>query len=577
MVQKLFFLGIGIIISLVSYTQVEYKYPNNETYTYNEVNSQYELLANKYDKAHFYAAGKSDVGKPIYVFVISGDKDFKPQSLQDKEKGSLLINNAIHPGEPCGVDASLKLANDLLKKKKYADLLEKTTVYIIPFYNIGGGLNRSCCSRVNQNGPNEYGFRGNFKNRDLNRDFIKCDTKNTETFIKIFHTCQPDVFIDTHTTNGADFQYTMSLLATQPDKLNRFLRNYLRNKMLPFLYEDMKEKNKEIIPYVNTFKRNPIDGIKDYLDSPRYSTGYSTLFNSIGFVTEALKYKSYEDRVEHTYEFLMSTLKWMNENNKEMKEERKKAITSTISQEKFELGWQIDTTSYKQIDFKGYETAYKDSEFGKGEKVMVYNHQKPYTKKINYYLRYLPTYIVNKPTAYIIPQAYTDVIDRLRWNKVEMKQLMNDTVIEVEMYYINNYKTVENPWEGHYFHYGVELETKVMKMKFYKDDFIVFVNQPSNRYIVETLEPQGMDSFFAWNFFDGILQQKEWFSPFSFEKTAKELLVSDKKLREKFEEKKSNDSEFAKSRNKQLFYLYRNSPYYENTHNRYPVARLISK
>jgi hypothetical protein len=568
---------IGIAISLASFSQIEYKYSNNETYTYDEVIKQYEFLAKTYEKAEFYPAGKSDVGKPIYVFTISGDNDFNANSLQDKGRGILLINNAIHPGEPCGVDASLKLANDLLSDRKYAELLDNTVVYIIPFYNVGGGLNRSCCNRVNQNGPKEYGFRGNFKNRDLNRDFIKCDTRNTQTFYQIYHKCQPDVFIDTHTTNGSDFQYTMSLLATQPDKLNRFLRNYLRNKMLPFLYQDMKEKNKEIIPYVNTFKKDPRNGIKDYLDSPRYSTGFSTLFNTIGFVTEALKYKSYSARVEHTYEFLMSTLKWMNENNEELRAERKKAIASTITQTQFDLGWQIDTTSFSQIDFNGYETEYIDSDFGIDEKLLYYNHQKPYTKKINYYLRYIPTYVVNKPTAYLIPQAYTSVIDRLKWNMVDMNQLKNDTVIDVEVYYIKDYKTVEKPWEGHYFHYGVGLETKVMKMKFYKDDFIIFVNQPSNRYIVETLEPQGMDSFFAWNFFDGILQQKEWFSPFSFEETAKELLSSDKKLKEQFEKKKNNDNEFEKSRKKQLYYLYRNSAYYENTHNRYPIARLISK
>jgi len=577
MIKKIVFLSVVILISCFTYAQIEYKYKNNETYTYDETIAQYELMAKKYKEVKFYDAGKSDVGKPIYVFVIASDKDFNPKSIQEKGKSVLLINNAIHPGEPCGVDASVKLANELVTNKKYAQLLAKTVVCIIPFYNVDGGLNRSCCSRVNQNGPKEYGFRGNSKNLDLNRDFIKCDTKNSQTFTQIYQTFQPDIFIDTHTTDGADFQYSMSLLATQPDKLNRFLRNYLRNKILPFLYQDMNQKNKEIIPYVDTYKETPDDGIKDYLDSPRYSTGYATLFNTIGFVTEALKYKPFEDRVENTYEFLMSTLKWMSDNNETLKEARKEAIETTINQTQFELGWQIDTSSYSQIDFKGYEAEYKDSEFGKDEKVLFYNRDKPYTKKINYYFRYSPTYVVTKPTAYIIPQAYTAVIDRLIWNKVELKKLPKDTVMEVEMYYINNYKTVEKPWEGHYFHYGVSLATKMMKIKFYKDDYLVFVNQPSNRYIVETLEPQGMDSFFAWNFFDGILQQKEWYSDFSFEDTAKEILASDNKLREEFDKKKLADTVFAANRNQQLYYIYQNSAYHENTHNRYPVARLILK
>jgi hypothetical protein len=153
--------------------------------------------------------------------------------------------------------------------------------------------------------------------------------------------------------------------------------------------------------------------------------------------------------------------------------------------------------------------------------------------------------------------------------------LQNDTTIYVEVYYIKNYKTVKQPYEGHYLHYDVLLETKVMPIKFYKGDYLINVNQVGNRYIVETLEPQGMDSFFAWNFFDGILQQKEWFSPFSFEETAKDLLASDSGLKSAFEKKKKEDPDFYKNRNQQLFYIYKKSLYYENTHNRYPIARLI--
>jgi hypothetical protein len=571
--------SLTILLLIIGFSliaqQEDYKYIKNKTYTYQEAQEIYKALAEKYEKAKFYSVGISDIGKSIDLFVISADKDFNSQSIREKNKGVLLINNAIHPGEPCGVDASIKLANDLLTNDKYAKLLEKTVVCIIPFYNVGGGLNRSCCSRANQNGPEEYGFRGNFKNRDLNRDFIKCDTKNAQVFTKIYHKVKPDIFIDTHTTNGSDFQYTVSLIASQPDKLNTYLKNYLRETMLPKLYEEMAKKKKEIIPYVYNVKKTPDDGIKDYLDSPRYSTGYSTLFNAFGFVTEALKYKPYKDRVEHTYEFLLTTLKWMSDNHDEMKTIRAKADKSVINQKEFDLVWKHDTSSFQQIDFKGYEVEYVKSEFGEGEKYQFYNQKKPYTKKINYYNSYKATQSVIKPTAYIIPQAYSDVINRFKWNEIKMEKLPNDTVINVEMYYIKNYETVKQPYEGHYLHYDVQLETKVMPIKFYKGDYLINVNQVGNRYIVETLEPQGMDSFFAWNFFDGILQQKEWFSPFSFEETAKNLLASDNDLKSAFEKKKKGDPDFSKNRDQQLFYIYKKSSYYENTHNRYPIARLI--
>lgn len=574
--EKKVSLTLLVLLLAVSVSaQISYKYTQNETYTYQEATAIYQQLAEQYDMANMIQVGESDAGKPIHLFTISKDGNFDFKSIREKERGVLLINNAIHPGEPCGVDASVKLANDLLTNATYAKLLENNVICIIPFYNVGGGLNRSCCSRTNQNGPKEYGFRVNVQNRDLNRDFIKCDTKNARAFIKAYHTCKPDVFIDTHTTNGADFQYTMSLLATQPDKLQVDLKHFMRQQMLPSLYKKMKEQEKEIIPYVYLYNKIPDNGIKDYLETPRYSTGYTTLFNTLGFVTEALKYKPYEDRVEHTYAFLISTLEWMGENNAVMRATRKKANQSVIDQRTFELGWYLDTASFSPLEFKGYEIEYIDSEFGEGEKLMIYNHNKPYTKEINYYHRYTSTYEVDKPIAYIIPQAYEAVIDRFKWNQIEMNRLKNDTVIDAEVYFIKSYKTVKQPYEGHYLHYSVQLEKKSKAMQYYKGDYVVYVNQTSNRYIVETLEPQGMDSFFAWNFFDGILQQKEWYSPFSFEPTAIELLKNDKNLKKAFEAKKKEDEAFAKSRQQQLYYIYTRSPYYEDSHNLYPVGRLV--
>ena len=71
----------------------------------------------------------------------------------------------------------------------------KHTIHVtIPIYNVGGSLNRNSTSRTNQNGPKSYGFRGNARNFDLNRDFIKNDTKNAKTFAQIFHKVKPDVF-----------------------------------------------------------------------------------------------------------------------------------------------------------------------------------------------------------------------------------------------------------------------------------------------------------------------------------------------------------------------------------------------
>jgi hypothetical protein len=157
-----------------------------------------------------------------------------------------------------------------------------------------------------------------------------------------------------------------------------------------------------------------------------------------------------------------------------------------------------------------------------------------------------------------------------------MRPLAHDTTIDVQMYYIADYKTGQRPYEGHYLHSGVKLTPTDMKIKFYEGDYMVYTNQVLNRFIVETLEPQGVDSYFAWNFFDSILGSKEGYSPYVFEDVAAELLKKDPALRKKLDDEKAKDASLAASASAQLNFVYRNSPYFEKTYLRYPVARLMA-
>ena len=279
-----------------SFAQKTDLYLKNETHTYASAFDAYKTMAeNNPDKCNFLQFGSSDYGIPVPLFILNESGIFTAAEIESKNV--ILINNAIHPGEPCGVDASIKLAQDLLA----TTLPKNVIIAIIPIYNIGGAHNRNCCSRANQNGPAEYGFRGNSKNLDLNRDFIKADSKNTLAFYKIFHFLKPSIFVDTHTSNGADYQHTMTLITSQLNKMNPELADYTKNKLNPHLFKKMEEGNYPMVPYVHSIEKIPDNGIMDYLEIPRYSTGYTNLFNTISYVTEAHMLKPYEERVNSTY------------------------------------------------------------------------------------------------------------------------------------------------------------------------------------------------------------------------------------------------------------------------------------
>jgi hypothetical protein len=542
-----------------------------ETATYQQTIKFYYNLAEVYPEISIKAIGETDSGEPLHLVTLNLDAVFDFSKIKEHNKRILLINNGIHPGESDGIDATMMLIRDIVQGKIEAP--KQTVLATIPIYNIGGSLNRNSTTRTNQNGPKEYGFRGNARNYDLNRDFIKCDTKNTRTFARIFHLVKPDVFIDNHVSNGADYQYTLTHVFTQHNKMGNDLGDYIHTEMMPTLKQKLLEKNWDITPYVNVFNQVPEEGFSQFMDYPRYSTGYATLFNCLGVMVETHMLKPYKQRVEGTYELMKSMIDITEEQGDKISELRNSALANFQSKKTYPLDWIIDTTKTTTLNFKGFEGHFIESKIT-GANRLKYDRTKPFTKKISYQNYFKPSLEVKIPDAYIIPQGWHNVIDLLKLNAVKMHVLERDSTITVESYKIEDYKTREMPFEGHYLHYKVTVSKNNQNITFKKGDVIIKTAQPSFRYIIETLEPQAPDSFFNWNFFDTILQQKEWVSPYVWEDLALKILDKNPKLKVEFEEKKKNEKDFTDQWYAQLDWIHKQSKYYEKAHLQYPIYRL---
>jgi len=540
--------------------------------TYDECMAYYKQLADAYDQLKILPYGNTSIGKPLQLVVIDKDKAFTPASAHQHNKRILLINNGIHPGEPDGVDACMMLARDLVQKDELNKLLDHVVVCIIPVYNISGCLNRGI-SRPNQNGPLAYGFRGNAQNLDLNRDFLKCDAPESASFNALFCDWQPELLIDTHVSDGADYPYVMTYIATQKDKLNASLANYLINKLQPALDKSMKDGGFECCPYVDTKASTPDSGLVGYLETPRYSTGYAALHNCIGFVAETHMLKPYQQRVEATYLFCEQLLRQEGHDFQLLGELKKKADDETCVQATFGLHWSLNDSTFDKILFRGYTAKYKTSAVT-GLPQLYYDEQQPWVRKIPFYNNYYADVSVGKPIAYLVPQACSKIISLMKVNGVQMKQLSRDLKVSGGIYTITSYKSSSQPYENHFLHRQVEVEKHTDSLQFYKGDYLIICNQPANRYIVESLEPQGVDSWFAWNAFDGILQEKEYFSDYVFDTVAVRLLQQYPDLRAQFDAKRQGDTAFAGNKDAQLFYIYQHSPYFEKSVNRYPVLRV---
>jgi hypothetical protein len=541
-----------------------------ETATYQETITYYKNLAEAYPQISIDSVGETDSGRPLHIVTLNPDAEFNFETIR-KNKRILLVNNGIHPGESDGIDATMMLFRDIAQGKIEAP--KHTVLVAIPIYNIGGSLNRNSTTRTNQNGPKEYGFRGNARNYDLNRDFIKSDTKNARTFAQIFHLVQPDVFIDNHVSNGADYQYTLTHLFTQHNKLGGDLGQYLHTEMMPSLEQKLVTKQWDITPYVNVFNSVPEDGFSQFMDSPRYSTGYTTLFNTLGMMVETHMLKPYKQRVEGTYELMKSMIEIVEKDSDKIKTMRDNALKTYQDAGTYPLDWQIDTTRTSTIKFKGFEGTMLPSDVT-GAQRLKYDRTKPFTKDVVYKNYFKPTLEVTIPSAYVIPQGWWNVIDLLKLNKVEMTQFKNDTTLTVESYKMDNYNTRNQAYEGHYQHYNTKVISTQKEVTFNKGDYYIKTNQPAFRYLLETLEPQAPDSFFNWNFFDTILQQKEGFSPYVWEDMALQLLENNTDLKTAFEAKKQSEEAFANNWYAQLDWIHQQSAYYEKAHLQYPVYRV---
>ena len=572
MKQILFLTTFLLLTFFVNAQQTPFEKSNgSKTATYFEAIKWYKDLDRASSKMILKEMGPTDAGYPLHVVLISADGKFDPTVWHQQKKAVILINNGIHPGEPDGIDASMILVRDILNNK--IKLPVNTALAFIPVYNIGGCLNRNSYTRVNQNGPEEYGFRGNAQNLDLNRDFTKSDSKEARSFAQLFHFLNPDIFLDNHVSDGADYQHTMTLITTQYDKLGPVLGKWLKEDFEPGLYKGMTAKGWDMVPYVN-FETTDFDkGMEMFLDPPRYSSGYAALFNTLSFIAETHMLKEYAQRVISTYDLMLTFIEQAGIHANDIIEQRKKANLAAINQQLFPLKWNSDSSKYDEVVFKGYETGNAKSD-ATGLQKMFYDHNKPFTKKIKYFNSFNSADPIKKPAAYIIPQGWWTVIDLLKLNGVVVKQLGNDSSIIVNKYHIDDYKSLNRTYEKHHKNYAVKVSVTKERYQFLKGDYIILLNQPCNRYIVEMLEPTGDDSFFAWNFFDAILQQKEGFSDYRWEDKAADVLIKDPFLKEKLEAKKAADPKFAANSSEILDFIYKNSPYYEKAHLRYPVYRI---
>jgi murein tripeptide amidase MpaA len=538
--------------------------------------------------------GKTGLGRDLKIVIASKDGVFDPAAIHASGRAILLVQNSIHAGEMDGKDSCLALLRDIAITKTQAALLDHVVFVFIPVYNIDGHERRSAYNRINQNGPELAGWRGNGSNINLNRDYMKADAPETRAFLKMFHRWLPDFFVDDHVTDGADFQYDVTFAIDATPDVAPATAQWIRDTVTPELTAQLNAAGHVAFPNLINLNddTDPAQGLGFSPNPPRFSTGLMILEDRPGLLVELHMLKDYKTRVTGNYEILRALLQVMNRDtaklitlNKQADAEAGSLGVHSLGNEKFPLavGWKGDTTP---VVFHGYQFTRSLSEIS-GAMQVSYRHE-PWNVTLPLATGAKVTASITPPAAYIVPPQWTHVIDVLDAHGVALRRTTAAWTGQVERYRCSGMQWQGNPFEGRHplfsgenpgaepGHYG-QCALATETMTFPAGSIVVPLDQRLSKVAIHWLEPQAPDSALRWGFFDAIFEQKEYGEAYVLEKLARENLAKDPALKAEFEHRIQSDPRFASSPEARLEFFYERSPWFQENHvGEYPVGRLLS-
>jgi hypothetical protein len=547
-----------------------------ETSRYEEAIEYCKRLAAASEWIKYTTFGQSGRGRDLPLLIASKTKDFTPDAA--RRKGPiLLIINGIHSGEIAGKEASFMLLRDMVITKQKASLLENLTLLIVPIYNVDGHERVSPYNRINQIGPREMGWRATAQNLNLNRDWIKADQLETRAMLKLFAEWYPDMLIDNHVSDGADFQYNVTFIANDHLPMPEPVIRYFQDLFEPELQDWLSGCGHVVARYFELAdETDPAAGIKSIPYPPRFSSGYSSLHNRPTMVVETHSLKSYENRIHAHYDLMEGSLRSISRNPTALRKAVHDADqeTRSMSDRKVPVRVRLSHEHEEDFPFKGVEYTREQSRIS-GTTMVTYG-KKPITLTVPYYQTVVEDLSVTAPLGYLIPPEWTQVIERLEFHSIEFSRLKQAVRSQFETYRFTDVSWDAAPFEGRH---QVQLKTqKVMEERILPEgSILVRMNQRTNRVILTLLEPDSDDSLISWGFFDSIFEQKEDAENYILEKLAAEMLEKDKNLKKEFEDRLKSDKGFASNARARLQFFYQRSPFWDQQKDAYPVVRVTSE
>lgn len=553
----------------------------NRTPRFDETVAFCKLLADNSAMLTLTSIGSTPQGREIPLLVLDKDGLTTPAAIRAKGRAIILAEAAIHAGEPDGKDAGMMLIRDIAIYGKYPEILNNVSLLFIPIINPDGHEDFGSHYRINQNGPEEVGARFTSQRLNMNRDFIKADAPETRALLRLYSLWMPELFIDIHVTNGADFQYVTTYGLDHSGFLAPNMFKWTKEVFEKELNTKMEQSGYPIFPYFefNSYT-NPRAGVLPDNFPPQYSNGYASANNRIGMLIENHIYKPYKERVTSAYHIIKHSMEIIGKNSAELfklADEADEYIASAqFRNDSLPLLYTHDLKDSVMVDFLAWADKTEISSLS-GAKWTYSDRTAPVTIKMPLFTSYKPDLKIKIPEAYIIPQEQTETISLLDVHGIKYERLYSDSDYNVETYRFINPKWSQFPYEGRVT-LTTDYTTQRELVNFRKGDVIVKTSQPKVKIIAHLLEPKSPTSLVYWGFYNLWARPATefWIRLNYMEVKGREMLEKDAALRAEFENKKADDPEFASNSNAILqFFMSKVREDVEPNANRYPVCRLM--
>jgi hypothetical protein len=528
---------------------------------------------------HLTRFGISPEGRDLMLVVASKDGESTPEAARASGKQILMVQSGIHAGEIEGKDAALMVLRDIAVHGAHPHLLDHTILVWLPIFNVDGHEHFSPYNRINQNGPEEMGFRATAQALNLNRDYMKADAPEMRDWLAMFDAWLPDLFMDIHTTDGADYQYDLTWYLEEWGPLDPAVKRWEKDAFATSILPAFDKRGHLSSPYLELVDHRDITrGIGNFGSGPRFSTGYVALRNRAALLVETHMLKSYATRVRATRDLVIATLGHLEMHPGELRAIVTKADAALVARagaKEVQLPVGFETSKQSEpFALKGYAFSQEKSAIS-GDTWVTYDPKTPKTYTVPFFRDLVATETVAPPAAYLIPAASAQIAQKLREHAIRFERIDKPLSLRVERYRLGAPQWDDKPFEGRHVLRDFTLARENVDASFTAGAILVPLDQITANVAVNLLEPKASDSLVRWGFFDAVFEQKEYADARVGERLARDMLAKNPALQAEFDAKVAADPEFARSADARLAFFYQRSPWYGSQQvGAYPVVRL---